>query len=56
MSAIAVKKEKATIHKIRELQLKQIILDEDYDVLKEIGSGDYGKVMLAQHRMTNTQV
>ncbi|GBN81268.1 Serine/threonine-protein kinase SBK1 [Araneus ventricosus] len=45
-----------SIHKIRELQLPLIEIQEQYEVIKEIGSGDYGKVMLAVHRDTESQV
>lgn len=45
-----------SIHKIREVQLPVIDLPEQYDVIKEIGEGDYGKVLLAIHRDTGSQV
>ena len=56
MNSFGSKKEKTSIHKIRELQLNHVIIEQHYDIIKEIGSGDYGKVMLAQHKNTNTQV
>lgn len=49
-------KQQATIHKVRELQLEAVQVEEHYDVIKEIGSGDYGKVVLARHRETGSQV
>ncbi|RWS13177.1 hypothetical protein B4U79_14740 [Dinothrombium tinctorium] len=49
-------KKQGLIHKIRELRLECIDIDEHYDVIKDIGSGDYGKVMLAVHRQTGTEV
>lgn len=50
------KRENFTIDKIREFPLKMIVIEREYDIIKEIGSGDYGKVILATHRRTNTQV
>ena len=50
------KKETFTIDKVREFPMPTVILDRDYDIIKEIGSGDYGKVLLATHKRTNTQV
>ena len=49
-------KRTSSIHKIREINLQTLYIDRDYDVLKEIGSGDYGKVILAVHRDTGSQV
>lgn len=49
-------KRTSSIHKIRELNLETLYIDRDYDVLKEIGSGDYGKVILAVHRDTGSEV
>ena len=49
-------KKQLTIHKIRELQLDLVDIDTNYDVIKEIGSGDYGKVILACHRLSNFEV
>ncbi|CAG2163136.1 unnamed protein product [Oppiella nova] len=46
----------SSIHKIREIKLEALYIDRDYDVLKEIGSGDYGKVILAVHRGTSSEV
>ena len=50
------KKEAFTIDKVREFPMKEIVIECEYDVIKEIGSGDYGKVILATHKRTNTQV
>ena len=49
-------KRQSSIHKIREINLETLYIDRDYDILKEIGSGDYGKVILAQHRDTGSEV
>ncbi|XP_029826801.3 serine/threonine-protein kinase SBK1 isoform X1 [Ixodes scapularis] len=49
-------RQQATIHRVRELQLAAVQVEDHYDVLREIGSGDYGKVVLARHRETGSQV
>lgn len=50
------KKETFTIDKVREFPMTTVIIEREYDIIKEIGSGDYGKVLLATHKRTNTQV
>lgn len=45
-----------SIHKIRELQLPCFELQDQYDIVREIGEGDYGKVVLAVHRDTGSEV
>ncbi|GIY17914.1 hypothetical protein CDAR_113391 [Caerostris darwini] len=45
-----------SIHKIRELQLPLVEIRDQYDVVREIGEGDYGKVLLAVHRDTDSEV
>lgn len=49
-------KKQLSIHKIRDLQLDTVNIEENYDVLKEIGSGDYGKVILAAHKLSGFEV
>lgn len=56
MSTNTIKQKESLIHKIREIDLERIVIEDHYDVVKEIGSGDYGKVVLAIHRRTGTQV
>jgi len=56
MSSKSKSKNEGLIHKIRDLELKQLNIPDHYDILKDIGSGDYGKVLLAVHRKSNTQV
>lgn len=53
---MSMAKKESLIHKIRDIDLVAINVDEEYDVLKEIGSGDYGKVLLACNKQTGTQV
>lgn len=38
------------------MRLETIDIECHYDILKEIGSGDYGKVILAVHRGTGSEV
>ncbi|XP_017488173.1 PREDICTED: serine/threonine-protein kinase SBK1-like [Rhagoletis zephyria] len=49
-------KKQLSIHKIRDLQLETVNIEANYDVLKEIGSGDYGKVILAAHKLSGFEV
>lgn len=49
-------KKQLSIHKIRELQLDIVDIEANYDVIKEIGSGDYGKVILAVHKVSKFEV
>ena len=49
-------KKQLSIHKIRELQLETANIEANYDVVKEIGSGDYGKVVLAIHKLSGFEV
>lgn len=50
------KKKQLAIHRIRELQLDYVDIEANYDVIKEIGSGDYGKVILATHKKSKFEV
>lgn len=50
------KKSTNSIHKIREIQLQDIRIEDHYDIVREIGAGDYGKVLLAEHKQSRTQV
>lgn len=45
-----------SIHKIRDVQLRDVRIDDHYDIVREIGAGDYGKVLLAEHKQSRTQV
>ncbi|XP_018494675.1 serine/threonine-protein kinase SBK1 [Galendromus occidentalis] len=50
-------KRSATISRVRELTLPWMEdIEQEYDILREIGSGDYGKVSLARNRFTSTEV
>lgn len=50
-------KRSATISRVRELQLPWTEdIELEYDVIREIGSGDYGKVSLAKNKHTTTEV
>ncbi|XP_076373131.1 serine/threonine-protein kinase meng-po-like [Tachypleus tridentatus] len=40
-------KRTSNIHKVRNIPLQMIDVSDQYDILKEISAGDYGKVMLA---------
>lgn len=49
-------KKQLSIHKIREVPLEYINIETNYDVIREIGSGDYGKVILASHKSSHFEV
>ncbi|XP_022247964.1 serine/threonine-protein kinase SBK1-like [Limulus polyphemus] len=49
-------KRTSSIHKIRDIHLQRIDLNDQYDILREIGSGDYGKVVLAVLRERQEEV
>jgi len=49
-------KKQLTIHKVRDLQLELVNIEANYDIIKEIGSGDYGKVILASHKLSGFEV
>lgn len=49
-------KKELSIHKIRDLQLQNVDIYANYDIIKEIGSGDYGKVILAAHKLSGFEV
>ena len=55
-SPVASSKKELSIHKIRELQLQSVDIHANYDIIKEIGSGDYGKVILAAHKISGFEV
>lgn len=56
IAADSSSKKQLTIHKIREIPLEMIDIDINYDVIREIGSGDYGKVILASHKRSHCEV
>lgn len=41
---------------MRDIQPQSLTMENDYDVVKEIGAGDYGKVLLAKHKVTKEEV
>lgn len=46
----------ASIHRVRDIQPQSLNVENDYDIVKEIGAGDYGKVLLAKHKVTKKEV
>ncbi|XP_014271259.1 serine/threonine-protein kinase meng-po isoform X1 [Halyomorpha halys] len=44
------------IHKIREFELEKINLAEEFDILQIVGEGWFGKVLLVEHRVTDTEM
>lgn len=49
-------KKDLSIHQIRNLQLKKIDLDSEYEIRKIIGCGEFSRVHLALHKSTSSQV
>ncbi|UXI15620.1 testis-specific serine/threonine-protein kinase 1 [Sarcoptes scabiei] len=45
-----------SIHKIRDIPLETINIETNYKILREIGCGDYGKVILAIHKSSHSEV
>uniref|UniRef100_A0A8D8PQR6 Serine/threonine-protein kinase SBK1 n=1 Tax=Cacopsylla melanoneura TaxID=428564 RepID=A0A8D8PQR6_9HEMI len=46
----------SNIHKIREFELEQVILSEEFDILQIVGEGWFGKILLVEHRVTDTEM
>ncbi|BET03178.1 STYKc [Nesidiocoris tenuis] len=44
------------IHKIREIELEKINLAEEFDILQIVGEGWFGKILLVEHRVTDTEM
>lgn len=49
-------KRKSSIHKIRDIQLNVINLEDQYELIKIISSGEFGKILLAVHKNTEMQI
>ncbi|XP_026682629.1 uncharacterized protein LOC103513699 [Diaphorina citri] len=46
----------SNIHKIREFELEQVVLSEEFDILQIVGEGWFGKILLVEHRVTDTEM
>ncbi|XP_012274380.1 uncharacterized protein LOC105696474 [Orussus abietinus] len=45
-----------SIHRIREFELEKVNLSEEFDILQIVGEGWFGKILLAEHRSTQTEM
>ncbi|XP_008479093.1 serine/threonine-protein kinase meng-po, partial [Diaphorina citri] len=43
-------------NKIREFELEQVVLSEEFDILQIVGEGWFGKILLVEHRVTDTEM
>lgn len=44
------------IHKIREFELDKVTLSDEFDILQIVGEGWFGKILLVEHRATDTEM
>ncbi|XP_073947362.1 serine/threonine-protein kinase meng-po-like [Choristoneura fumiferana] len=45
-----------SIHKIREFELEKVCLVEEFDILQIVGEGWFGKILLVEHRASDTEI
>ncbi|XP_011685589.1 PREDICTED: serine/threonine-protein kinase KIN4 [Wasmannia auropunctata] len=45
-----------SIHRIREFELEKVNLIEEFDILQIVGEGWFGKILLTEHRSTQTEM
>uniref|UniRef100_A0A182QBY1 Protein kinase domain-containing protein n=1 Tax=Anopheles farauti TaxID=69004 RepID=A0A182QBY1_9DIPT len=50
------KKSGGSIHKIREFELDKVVLSDEFDILQIVGEGWFGKILLVEHRATDTEM
>ncbi|EAA13389.4 AGAP010327-PA [Anopheles gambiae str. PEST] len=50
------KKSAGSIHKIREFELDKVVLSDEFDILQIVGEGWFGKILLVEHRATDTEM
>ncbi|KAJ6643327.1 Serine/threonine-protein kinase meng-po [Pseudolycoriella hygida] len=44
------------INRIREFELEKVILADEFDILQIVGEGWFGKILLVEHRATDTEM
>ncbi|KAL1518103.1 hypothetical protein ABEB36_001776 [Hypothenemus hampei] len=44
------------IHRIREFELEKVSLIEEFDILQIVGEGWFGKILLVEHKATDTEM
>ncbi|XP_051159993.1 uncharacterized protein LOC127280779 [Leptopilina boulardi] len=45
-----------SIHRIREFELEKVNLADEFDILQIVGEGWFGKILLTDHRSTQTEM
>lgn len=45
-----------SIHKVREFELEKVSLVEEFDILQIVGEGWFGKILLVEHRASDTEI
>ncbi|KAK2716669.1 serine/threonine-protein kinase meng-po-like [Artemia franciscana] len=46
----------SSIHRVREFPLRQVELEDEYDVIQTIGAGWFAKVYLSEHKKTRQEI
>lgn len=52
----STKRPTGSIHRIREFELEKVVLGEEFDILQIVGEGWFGKILLVEHRATDTEM
>ncbi|XP_055623872.1 serine/threonine-protein kinase meng-po [Toxorhynchites rutilus septentrionalis] len=55
-SSSSARKTNGNIHKIREFELDKVTLSDEFDILQIVGEGWFGKILLVEHRATDTEM
>ncbi|KAK2586854.1 hypothetical protein KPH14_009792 [Odynerus spinipes] len=45
-----------SIHRVREFELEKVNLIDEFDILQIVGEGWFGKILLTEHRSTQTEM
>ncbi|XP_049956820.1 serine/threonine-protein kinase meng-po [Schistocerca serialis cubense] len=56
MGSLSKKAIGGSIHRIREFELEKVSLAEEFDILQIVGEGWFGKILLVEHRATDTEM
>lgn len=56
MGSLNKKSLNGSIHRIREFELEKVSLAEEFDILQIVGEGWFGKILLVEHKATDTEM
>ncbi|EFA00768.1 serine/threonine-protein kinase SBK1 [Tribolium castaneum] len=56
MGSLMKKSLGGSIHRIREFELEKVNLAEEFDILQIVGEGWFGKILLVEHKATDTEM